>query len=81
MLYEDLADKTIQWEPTLEEFRTNDPSFSKRGAYSIETNIGTEAKLAAVMGSVTVPVKNFRLTTIISYNPSVGPIKIQYFHY
>ena len=31
-------------------------------------------------GNVTVPVKNFHLITIISDNPSVGPIKIQYFH-
>ena len=30
-------------------FRTNDPSSSKGGAHSIEANIATEAKLAAVM--------------------------------
>ena len=36
LLYEDLADKTIQWEPTPEKFRINDPNSSKGGAYSIE---------------------------------------------
>ena len=36
LLYEDLADKTIQWEPTPEKFRTNDPSSSKGGVHSIE---------------------------------------------
>ena len=49
LLYEDLADKTIQWEPTLEKFRTNDPNCSKGGAHSIEANIATEAKLATVI--------------------------------
>jgi len=49
LLYEDLADKTIQWEPTPKKFRSNDPSFSKGGAHSIEANIATEAKLATVM--------------------------------
>ena len=46
LLYEDLADKTIQWEPNLKKFRTNDPSSSKGGVHSIEANIATEAKLA-----------------------------------
>ena len=49
LLYEDLADKTIQWEPTPGKFRTNDPSSSKGGAYSIDTNIAIEAKLAIVI--------------------------------
>jgi len=49
LLYEDLADKTIQWEPTPKKFRTNDPSTFKGGVHSIEANIATEAKLATVM--------------------------------
>jgi len=49
LLYEDLADKTIQWEPTPKKFRTNDPSSFNGGVHSIEANIATEAKLAAVM--------------------------------
>ena len=49
LLYEDLPDKTIQWEPTPEKFRTNDSSSSKGGIHSIKANIATEAKLAAVM--------------------------------
>ena len=43
LLYEDLADKTIQWEPTPEKFRTNDPNSSKGGVHSIEANIATKA--------------------------------------
>ena len=49
LLYDDLTDKTIQWELTQKKFRTNDPSSSKGDAHSIEANISTEAKLAAVM--------------------------------
>ena len=49
LLYEDLADNTIQWEPTLEKFRTNDSSSSKGGVHSIEANIATEAKLVVVI--------------------------------
>ena len=49
LLYEQLAENTIQWEPTPEKFRTNDPTSSKGGIHSIEANIATDAKLAAVM--------------------------------
>ena len=49
LLYEELADNTIQWEPTPKKFRTNDPSSSKGGVHSIEANIATEAKLVALM--------------------------------
>ena len=49
LLYVDLADKTIQWEPNLEKFRTNNPCSSKGGAHSIGINIATKAKLAVVM--------------------------------
>ena len=35
LLYEELADNTIQWEPTPKKFRTNDPNSSKGGAHSI----------------------------------------------
>ena len=49
LLYEELADNNIQWEPTPKKFRTNDPISSKGGVHSIEANIATEAKLAAVM--------------------------------
>ena len=49
LLYEDLADKTIQWEPILEKFRTNNPNSSKGSANSIEANIAIEAKLAIVI--------------------------------
>ena len=49
LLYEDLADKTIQWEPTPKKFRTNDPNSSKGGVHSIEAHIATEVKPTTVM--------------------------------
>ena len=49
LLYEDLANKTIQLEPIPGKFRTNDPSSSKGDAHFIEVNIATKAKLAVVM--------------------------------
>ena len=52
LLYEELADNTIQWEPTPEKFKTNDPTSSKGGVHSIVANVATEAKLAAVMRRV-----------------------------
>jgi len=39
LLYEELADNTIQWEPTPEKFKTNDPSSSKGGVHSIDANM------------------------------------------
>ena len=48
-LFEDLAEKAIQWDPTPEKSRTNDPTSSKGGIHSIEANIANDAKLAAVM--------------------------------
>jgi len=47
-IYEDLAKKILQWEPTNEESRTVSPISSKRGLHSIEDSIVTEAKFATL---------------------------------
>jgi len=48
-IYEDLAEKTLQWELTPEESRTANPISSKRGLHSIETSITYEAKFDGVL--------------------------------
>ena len=45
-LYENLAEKTIQWEPTSETSRNPNSISSKEGLHSIELSIANEAKLA-----------------------------------
>jgi len=45
-LYEDLAEKTIQWEPTSENSRISNSISSKGGFHSIESSIVNEAKIA-----------------------------------
>ena len=45
-LYENLAEKTIQWEPTSETSRNPNSISSKGGLHSIESSIANEAKLA-----------------------------------
>ena len=48
-IYEDLAEKTIQWEPTSDKSKNNNPTSSKGDIYSIETSIAADAKFASVM--------------------------------
>ena len=48
-IYEDLAKKILQWEPSNEEFRNSNSISSERGLHSIEDSIATEAKLANIM--------------------------------
>ena len=45
-LYKNLAEKTIQWEPTNETSRNSNSISSKGGLHSIESSIANEAKLA-----------------------------------
>ena len=45
-LYDNLAEKTIQWEPTCENSRNSNSISSKRGLHSIESSITNESKLA-----------------------------------
>ena len=45
-LYENLAEKTIQWEPTSEISKNSNSISSKGGLHSIESSIANEAKLA-----------------------------------
>jgi len=52
-LYEDLAEKTIQWEPTSENSR-NSNSSSKEGLHSVESSIANEARIANLARRVEV---------------------------
>ena len=45
-LYENLAEKTIQWEPTGETSRNSNSISSKGGLYSIESSIVAEVRIA-----------------------------------
>ena len=45
-LYENLDEKTIQWEPTNENSKNSSSNSSKGGLHSIESSIANEAKLA-----------------------------------
>ena len=47
-IYEDLAEKTIQWEPTPDKSKNSNPTSSKRGLHSIETSIATWLNLLAL---------------------------------
>jgi len=51
-MYEDLAEKTIQWKLTPDKSKNSNPISSKGGFHSIETSIATEAKFAGVMWSL-----------------------------
>jgi len=46
-IYEDLAEKTIQWESTPNKYRNSNPISSKGGLHFIETSIVAKAKLVA----------------------------------
>ena len=48
-LYDDLAEKSIQWEPSPDKSRNSNPISSKGGLHSIEMSIASEAKLASVI--------------------------------
>ena len=45
-LYENLAEKTIQWQPTNENSRNSSSISSKRGFHSIESSIIVRARIA-----------------------------------
>ena len=51
-LYEDLADKTIQWQPNPKKVKLNNSFASKGGAYFIEDHIAHEAKLTSIMRKI-----------------------------
>ena len=73
LLYEELADNTIQWKPTPKKFRTNDPSSSKGGVHYIEANISTEAKLTAMMRRLeALETKELVSVNQVSPTPSAG---------
>jgi len=48
-LFEDLSEKTIQWEPSPEKLRNSQSIASRGGLLSIESLITAEAKIATLM--------------------------------
>ena len=48
-LFEDLAEKTLQWELTSEKPRNSQSIASKEGLLSLESSIAAEAKIATLM--------------------------------
>ena len=48
-LFEDLTEKTLQWEPASEKSKNSQPIASKGGLISLESSITTEAKIATLM--------------------------------
>ena len=48
-LIKDLAEKTLQWEPTSEKLRNSQSIASKGGILSLESSIAAEAKIAILM--------------------------------
>jgi len=48
-LFKDLAEKTLQWEPTSEKPRNSQSIASKGGLLAIESSITAEAKIATLM--------------------------------
>ena len=82
-LFEDLAEKTLQWESTLEKFRNRNPISSKGGLHSIESS--AETKISSLMrrlealeqgvsssqSSQPRPIFKFRLYLLSNYEPCV----------
>ena len=48
-LFEDLAEKTLQWESASEKSRNSQSIASRRCFLSLESSIATEAKIATLM--------------------------------
>jgi len=48
-LFENLAEKTLQWEPTSEKPRNSQSIASKGGLLSLESSIAAESKIATMM--------------------------------
>ena len=48
-LFEDLAEKTLQWEPASEKPRNSQSIASRGGLLSLESSIAAEAKIATLM--------------------------------
>ena len=57
-IYEDLAEKTFQCEPTSDKSKNSNPTLSNGSFHSIETSIATEAKFASVMRRLEAKLKS-----------------------
>ena len=70
-IYEDLAENTLQREPTNEEYKTANLISSKRGLHLIENFIATEAKFANIMRRLEA-IETKGSVSVSQVNP-VGP--------
>ena len=70
-IYEELAEKTLQWEPTNEESRTANPISSKRGIHLIEDFKTTEAKFANIMQRLEA-IETKRLVPVSQVSPTLS---------
>ena len=69
-LYENLAEKTIQWEPTSESSRNPNSISSRGGLHSVESSIANEARIANLARRVKVlETKEPRSVNQVSVGP------------
>ena len=54
-LFDDLAEKAIQWEPTSDKSRNNNPISSNGSIHSIESSIAVEARIANLSRRLELP--------------------------
>ena len=72
-IYEDLAKKTLQWEPSNEEFRNSNSISSKFGLHPMEDFLITEAKLANIIRRLeAIETKNPISVNQVSLIPFAG---------
>ena len=68
-LYENLAERTIQWEPTNENSKNSSSISSKGGLHSIESSITAEAKIANLARRVEV-LKTKESSSVNQFSPN-----------
>jgi len=71
-IFEDLAEKTQQREPTNEESRTANPISSKRGLHLTGDSIATEAKFANIMRRLEA-IETKGLVPVSQVSPTMSP--------
>ena len=68
VLFENLAEKTLQWEPASEKPRNSQSIASKGGLLSLESSIATEAKIATLMRRIEA-LETKELANVNQINP------------
>ena len=67
-LFEDLAEKTLQWEPASEKPKNLQSIASRGGFLSLESSITTEAKIATLMRRIE-PLETKESANVNQINP------------